>query len=52
MSGGELGDRGITLLSTGFVNHSDGWSLRPCKARETARRWLEDIAGDTLLNQR
>lgn len=52
MSGGELGDRGITLLSTGFVNHSDGWSLRPCKARETARSWLEDIAGDTLLNQR
>lgn len=31
---------GITLLSTGFVNHSDQWSLRPCKARETAREWL------------
>ncbi|MEY4186504.1 MAG: hypothetical protein RIT02_1538 [Planctomycetota bacterium] len=41
---GEPGDCGIRLHSTGFINHSDGWSLRPCKARETARRWLGEIA--------
>lgn len=41
---GEPGDSGLTLLSTGFVNHSDGWSLRPCEARAKARQWLSEVA--------
>ena len=30
----------LTLLETGFVNHSDTWALRPCAARTQARDWL------------
>lgn len=42
---GQPGDSGITLMSTGFVNHSDQWSLRPCQARQTALDWLRKISG-------
>jgi hypothetical protein len=30
----------LTIVSTGFRNHSDRWTLRPCKARSQAREWL------------
>ncbi len=30
----------LTFLSTGFRNHNDAWTLRPCAARELARKWL------------
>lgn len=33
----------LTLLSTGFRNHSDRWALRPCAARSQARAWLESL---------
>lgn len=28
------------IVSTGFRNHSDRWTLRPCAARSQARKWL------------
>ncbi len=30
----------LQSIETGFFNHSDGWSLRPCPARTEAREWL------------
>ena len=30
----------LTFAGTGFRNHNDAWALRPCAAREQARRWL------------
>jgi hypothetical protein len=30
----------LTIVSTGFRNHSDRWTLRPCAARSKAREWL------------
>ncbi len=40
----EPAEHGLQLHSTGFVNHSDQWALRPCKARDVSRRWLQEIA--------
>lgn len=33
----------LTFLSTGFRNHNDAWTLRPCEAREKAREWLRRV---------
>lgn len=33
----------FTFLETGYVNHDDDWSLRPSAARQSARRWLNDV---------
>lgn len=33
----------LTFLGTGFRNHNDAWSLRPCEAREKAREWLRRV---------
>jgi hypothetical protein len=33
----------LTIMTTGFRNHSDRWSLRPCTARSRARAWLRSI---------
>ncbi|MBL9178662.1 MAG: hypothetical protein JNM65_11410 [Verrucomicrobiaceae bacterium] len=33
----------LTFLSTGFRNHNDAWTLRPCEAREKAREWLKRV---------
>jgi len=33
----------LTLIETGFVNHSDAWALRPCPARTRAREWLAEL---------
>ncbi len=33
----------LTFLSTGFRNHNDAWTLRPCPAREKAREWLRRV---------
>ncbi len=43
-----LGATGVPLESlmispTGFRNHSDQWTLRPCEARVKARTWLETV---------
>lgn len=37
----------ITLVSTGFQNHSDKWILRPSQARDQARTWLSSIFKDS-----
>lgn len=33
----------LTVMSTGFRNHSDQWTLRPCEARKKARDWLSSL---------
>ncbi|MFO0980019.1 MAG: hypothetical protein U0996_26715, partial [Planctomycetaceae bacterium] len=33
----------LTISPTGFRNHSDQWTLRPCEARTKARTWLETV---------
>jgi hypothetical protein len=33
----------LNFLSTGFRNHNDAWTLRPCEAREKAREWLKRV---------
>jgi len=33
----------ITIMPTGFRNHSDLWTLRPCDTRTKARAWLETV---------
>lgn len=33
----------LTIVPTGFRNHSDAWTLRPCEARSKARAWLDTI---------
>lgn len=33
----------LTFLGTGFRNHNDAWTLRPCEAREKAREWLRRV---------
>ncbi len=33
----------LTFLGTGFRNHNDAWTLRPCEAREKAREWLKRV---------
>lgn len=33
----------LLLIETGFVNHSDAWSLRPCEARTRVREWLAEL---------
>ncbi len=33
----------LTFLSTGFRNHNDAWTLRPCAARDQAREWLHRV---------
>lgn len=33
----------LTFLGTGFRNHNDAWTLRPCEAREKAREWLNRV---------
>ncbi len=34
----------LTVMTTGFRNHSDQWTLRPCEARMKARDWLSSLA--------
>jgi len=38
-----LRDAELTILSTGFRNHNDAWTLRPSPAREKAREWLHRV---------
>jgi hypothetical protein len=33
----------FTFTSSGFRNHNDTWSLRPCAARQQARAWLSAL---------
>lgn len=33
----------LTILSTGFRNHNDAWTLRPSEARDKAREWLRRV---------
>jgi hypothetical protein len=33
----------LTIVSTGFRNHSDQWTLRPCEVRSKARDWLTSL---------
>jgi len=33
----------FTFRETGFRNHDDAWTLRPCSARKTLRQWLEKV---------
>jgi hypothetical protein len=33
----------LTFLGTGFRNHNDAWTLRPCEARNKAREWLKRV---------
>lgn len=40
-------DGNVTMVSTGFQNHSDKWILRPSTAREQAREWLSKVVSDT-----
>jgi hypothetical protein len=34
----------MTIVATGFRNHSDRWTLRPCEARSKAREWLKKVS--------
>lgn len=38
-----LPDAAVTFQGTGFRNHNDGWTLRPCEARDKARAWLKKV---------
>lgn len=40
-----LPDAKLTFAGTGFRNHNDAWTLRPCPAREQARHWLKTVTG-------
>ena len=40
-----LPDAKLTFASTGFRNHNDAWTLRPCPARAQARQWLKTLTG-------
>jgi hypothetical protein len=31
----------FTFATTGFLNHSDQWALRPSPARTQVREWLQ-----------
>lgn len=33
----------ITYQSTGFLNHNDAWTLRPCPARDALRKWVSNV---------
>jgi len=33
----------FTYMYTGFLQHDDAWTLRPCAAREALRAWLKDV---------
>lgn len=33
----------FSFAQTGFRNHNDAWVLRPCEARDRARRWLAEV---------
>ena len=33
----------LTFVSTGFRNHNDAWLLRPSKARQQMRTWLQTV---------
>lgn len=33
----------LTIMTTGFRNHSDQWTLRPCECRTKAREWLVSL---------
>lgn len=33
----------FTFTSIGFRNHNDGWGLRPCRARNKIRKWLQQF---------
>ena len=47
-STGVKGD--FTFLKTGFRNHNDGWLLRPSRARDTAREWMQRVlSGGSLV---
>jgi len=38
-----LPDADLTFEGTGFRNHNDAWTLRPCEARDKARAWLKKV---------
>ena len=40
-----LPDAKLTFAGTGFRNHNDAWTLRPCPARDQARQWLTAVTG-------
>lgn len=33
----------FTYTYTGFLQHDDAWTLRPCAARKALRAWLKDV---------
>ena len=33
----------FTFVATGFRNHNDAWTLRPCEARTQLRAWLHQL---------
>jgi hypothetical protein len=35
-----------TLMSTGFCNHNDQWTLRPSPARDAMRAWVAGLVGE------
>jgi hypothetical protein len=36
-------DINATIMSTGFCNHNDAWTLRPSPARDAMREWVADV---------
>ncbi len=48
-SASQAGD--FTFASTGFVDHSDTWALRPSRCRRQLRDWLEQVAGDPAATE-
>jgi hypothetical protein len=38
-----INTQNLLPIETGFVNHSDGWAMRPCHARTEARKWLGEL---------
>lgn len=38
-----INTQNLLPIETGFINHSDGWAVRPCPARIEARTWLNDL---------
>lgn len=44
----------VTVMSTGFCNHNDQWTLRPSKARDAMREWIKNVIamkGNDNINQ-
>jgi hypothetical protein len=41
-----INTQNLLPIETGFVNHSDGWAMRPCPARIEARKRLGELLQD------